>query len=46
MALGPVNLLVGCVGCGVPLALDGQQAVLEGDLHVLGCDAASSAATR
>ena len=38
-ALGPVDLLAGRVGSWVPLALDGQQAVLEGDLQVIVPDA-------
>jgi Tetracyclin repressor-like, C-terminal domain len=31
--LGPVNLVLGRVVGGVPFALDGQQAVLDGDLQ-------------
>src|SRR6478735_563572 len=38
-ALNPVGLVPGRVARGVPLALDGQQAVFEGDLHVAGLDA-------
>src|SRR4029077_13682960 len=38
-ALNPVGLVPGRIARGVPLALDGQQAVLEGDLHVAGLDA-------
>src|SRR5690242_7514659 len=37
--LGAVHLLLGGVVREVPLALDGQQAVLEGDLHIAGLDA-------
>ena len=37
--LGAVHLLLGGVVREVPLALDGQQAVLEGDLHLVGLDA-------
>src|SRR6266536_285842 len=38
-SLDPVELLLGGVVGDVPLALDGQQAVLEGDLQVVGLDA-------
>src|SRR6266496_1460003 len=38
-ALDSVGLLLGRIARGVPLALDCQQAVLEGDLHVVGLDA-------
>src|SRR5579871_362058 len=37
--LGAVHLLVGRVVREVPFALDGQQAVLEGDLYLVGLDA-------
>src|SRR6266480_2759456 len=37
-ALNPVGLLPVRIARGVPLALDRQQAVLEGDLHVAGLD--------
>src|SRR6476660_10479676 len=38
-ALNPVGLLPGRIARGVPLALDRQQAVFEGDLHIAGLDA-------
>src|ERR1022692_3166773 len=38
-ALAAVDLLPRGVVCGVPLALDRQQAVLERDIHVAGLDA-------
>src|SRR5260370_26484566 len=38
-ALNPVGLVPGRIARGVPLALDRQQAVLEGDLHLAGLDA-------
>src|SRR6266511_6266517 len=37
-ALDPVELLLGGVMREVPLALDGQQAVLQGDVEVVGLD--------
>src|SRR6266516_7543572 len=38
-ALDSVGLVPGCIARGVPLALDRQQAVLEGDLRIAGLDA-------
>src|SRR5438093_10727954 len=38
-ALDSVGLLPVRIARGVPLALDGQQAVFEGDLHIAGLDA-------
>src|SRR6266700_1873138 len=39
ITLGPVHLLLGGIVREAPLPLDRQQAVLEGDLQVLGLDA-------
>ena len=38
-ALDPVELLLGGVVGEVPLALDGQKAILHGDVEVLGLEA-------
>ncbi len=38
-ALGPMHPFLGGVGHDVPLALDRQQAVLEGDLQIVDPDA-------
>jgi hypothetical protein len=45
-ALDPMEVLLGGVMSEGPLTLDGQQAILQGDLQVVGLDPGSSTVTR